>query len=173
MNVDFQTLPETARIWIYQCNRSFSEEEILDISKKLQTFLESWTAHGADLKAAFEFKYKRFIIIGLDQEKQKATGCSIDASVHFIKQLETTYKVDLLDKLNVSYKQGDYVAYKTLKDFKKMAKDKAVSKNTIVFNHLVQTKAEYLDHWEVPAIDSWHARFFSWAQISHLFDIPV
>jgi hypothetical protein len=38
---------------------------------------------------------------------------------------------------------------------------------------LVQTKAEYLDHWEVPAIDSWHARFFSWAQISHLFDIPV
>jgi hypothetical protein len=42
-----------------------------------------------------------------------------------------------------------------------MAKDKAVSKNTIVFNHLVQTKAEYLDHWEVPAIDSWHARFFS------------
>ena len=97
----------------------------------------------------------------MDQEKQKATGCSIDASVHFIKQLETTYKVDLLDKLNVSYKQGDYVAYKTLKDFKKMAKDKAVSKNTIVFNHLVQTKAEYLDHWEVPAIDSWHARFFS------------
>ena len=161
MIVDFQTLPETARIWIYQCNRSFSKEEILDISKKLQTFLEGWTAHGADLKAAFEFKYKRFIIIGLDQEKQKATGCSIDASVHFIKQLETTYKVDLLDKLNVSYKQGDYVAYKTLKDFKKMAKDKAVSKNTIVFNHLVQTKAEYLDHWEVPAIDSWHARFFS------------
>ena len=69
MIVDFQTLPETARIWIYQCNRSFSEEEILDISKKLQTFLEGWTAHGADLKAAFEFKYKRFIIIGLDQEK--------------------------------------------------------------------------------------------------------
>lgn len=53
MIVDFQTLPETARIWIYQCNRSFSEEEILDISKKLQTFLEGWTAHGADLKAAF------------------------------------------------------------------------------------------------------------------------
>ena len=92
MIVDFQTLPQTARIWIYQCNRSFSKEEILEISKKLQTFLEGWTAHGADLKAAFEFKYKRFIIIGLDQEKQKATGCSIDASVHFIKQLENLIK---------------------------------------------------------------------------------
>ena len=45
-------------------------------------------------------------------------------------------------------------------DFKKMAKNKAVSLKTIVFNHLVQTKAEYNDFWEVPASESWHARFF-------------
>ena len=160
MNVEFSSLPQTARIWIYQCNRSFTLDEIQEISNKLQTFLEGWTAHGADLKAAFEIRYKRFIVIGLDQNEQLASGCSIDASIHFIQQLETAFKVDLLDKLNVSYKQGDYIAYKPLKEFKKMVKDKAVSKNTIVFNHLVQTKAEYLDFWEVPAAESWHARFF-------------
>jgi hypothetical protein len=88
-----------------------------------------------------------------------ASGCSIDASVHFIQQLEKAYNVDLLDKMNVSYKQGEYVAYKDLSDFKKMAKDRAVSLNTIVFNNLVATKAEFLDNWEVPAKDSWHARF--------------
>lgn len=160
MTVEFSSLPQTARIWIYQCNRSFTLDEIQEISNKLQTFLEGWTAHGADLKAAFEIRYKRFIVIGLDQNQQLASGCSIDASVHFIQQLETAFKVDLLDKLNVSYKQGDYIAYKPLKEFKKMVKDKAISKNTIVFNHLVQTKAEYLDFWEVPAAESWHARFF-------------
>lgn len=160
MTVEFSSLPQTARLWIYQCNRSFTLDEIQEISNKLQTFLEGWTAHGADLKAAFEIRYKRFIVIGLDQNQQLASGCSIDASVHFIQQLETAFKVDLLDKLNVSYKQGDYIAYKPLKEFKKMVKDKAVSKNTIVFNHLVQTKAEYLDFWEVPAAESWHARFF-------------
>lgn len=160
MTVEFSSLPQTARIWIYQCNRSFTLDEIQEISNKLQTFLEGWTAHGADLKAAFEIRYKRFIVIGLDQNQQLASGCSIDASVHFIQQLETAFKVDLLDKLNVSYKQGDYIAYKPLKEFKKMVKDKAVSRNTIVFNHLVQNKAEYLDFWEVPAAESWHARFF-------------
>ena len=160
MTVEFSSLPQTARIWIYQCNRSFTLDEIQEISNKLQTFLEGWTAHGADLKAAFEIRYKRFIVIGLDQNQQLASGCSIDASVHFIQQLETAFKVDLLDKLNVSYKQGDYIAYKPLKEFKKMVKDKAVSMNPIVFNHLVQTKAEYLDFWEVPAAESWHARFF-------------
>ena len=160
MTVEFSSLPQTARIWIYQCNRSFTLDEIQKISNKLQTFLEGWTAHGADLKSAFEIRYKRFIVIGLDQNQQLASGCSIDASVHFIQQLETAFKVDLLDKLNVSYKQGDYIAYKPLKEFKKMVKDKAVSRNTIVFNHLVQNKAEYLDFWEVPAAESWHARFF-------------
>ena len=160
MTVEFSSLPQTARIWIYQCNRSFTLDEIQEISNKLQNFLEGWTAHGADLKAAFEIRYKRFVVIGLDQNQQSASGCSIDNSVHFIQQLETTFKVDLLDKLNVSYKQGDYIAYKPLKEFKKMVKDKAVSKNTIVFNHLVQNKAEYLDFWEVPAAESWHARFF-------------
>ncbi len=160
MIVEFSSLPQTARIWIYQCNRSFTLDEIQEISNKLQTFLEGWTAHGADLKAAFEIRYKRFIVIGLDQNQQLASGCSIDASVHFIQQLETAFNVNLLDKLNVSYKQGDYVSYKPLKEFKKLVKDKAVSKNTIVFNHLVQTKAEYLDFWEVPAAESWHVRFF-------------
>jgi hypothetical protein len=42
-----------------------------------------------------------------------------------------------------------------------MAKDKSVSKNTIVFNNLVNTKAEYLENWEVPATESWHNRFLS------------
>ncbi|MDB4144253.1 ABC transporter ATPase [Flavobacteriaceae bacterium] len=159
MLVNFNSLPGTARIWIYQCNRSFTDAEVEEITQSLTLFLKNWTAHGADLQAGFEIKYKRFIVIALDQQINAATGCSIDASVKFIQDLESTYKVDLMDKMNVSYKQGDYVAYKSLIDFKKMAKDKAVSKNTIVFNNLVNSKAEYLEFWEVPASESWHSRF--------------
>ncbi|TJY31860.1 ABC transporter ATPase [Pontimicrobium aquaticum] len=161
MLVDFNTLPETARVWIYQANRSFTEQEIEEISAKLDTFIENWTAHGSDLQAGYEVKYKRFIVIALNQNINMATGCSIDASVHFIQQLEKDYNVDLMDKMNVSYKQGEFIAYKPLTDFRKMAKDKAVSKNTIVFNNLVANKAEYLDNWEVPASESWHSRFLN------------
>ena len=159
MFVPFETLPDTSRVWIYQANRPFSEPEVQEISKKLQLFVEQWTAHGADLKASFDIKYNRFITLALDQEMNVATGCSIDASVQFIQQLEKDYQVDLLDKMNVSYKQGEYIAYKTLTDFRKMAKDKAVSPKTIVFNNLVNSKAEYISQWEVPASESWHNRF--------------
>ncbi|MCM8570070.1 ABC transporter ATPase [Gramella jeungdoensis] len=159
MLVPFESLPGSSRVWIYQANRSFTEEEVQEISKKLDGFIEKWTAHGADLKASYEIKYKRFITIALDQQLNAASGCSIDASVNFIQQLEKEYDVDLLDKMNVSYKQGEFIAYKSLSDFRKMAKEKAVSPKTIVFNNLVNNKAEYLSDWEVPASESWHKRF--------------
>lgn len=159
MLVKFENLPETSRIWIYQSNRSFSPMELEEVQNSLDSFVEEWTAHGSDLNAGYEIRYKRFIILALDQSQTSASGCSIDASVHFIQQLEKKYDVELLDKMNVSYKQGDFIAYKPLADFKKMAKQKAVSKNTIVFNNLVANKEEYMHHWEVPASESWHSRF--------------
>ena len=159
MLTDFNTLPESSRVWIYQANRSFTEDEISEIETKLSEFIAVWTAHGQDLQAGFKVVYKRFIVLALNQQLNSATGCSIDASVHFIQNLEKEYHVDLMDKMNVSYKQGEYIAYKPLIDFKKMAKQKAVSKNTIVFNNLVTNIAEFNENWEVPASESWHGRF--------------
>ena len=159
MLVDFDSLPEESRVWIYQANRSFSDDELLEIKDKLNVFIQNWTAHGSDLQSGYAIEYKRFIVIALNQNLNNATGCSIDASVHFIQGIEKDYNVDLMDKMNVSYKQGEFVAYKTLLDFKKMAKDKAVSKNTIVFNNMVNNIAEFKENWEVPASESWHSRF--------------
>lgn len=159
MLVDFNQLPSESRVWIYQSSRKLSEVEVEFISKQTKLFLTQWTAHGVNLEAGFEIRYQRFIIIGLNQENASASGCSIDASVHFIQSLEKALGVDLLDKMNVTYYTGEFIAYKSLLDFKKMAKDKSVSLNTIVFNNLVNTKEEYQENWEVPAKDSWHSRF--------------
>jgi hypothetical protein len=159
MLVDFKDLSGESRVWIYQCNRSFTEEEIETISKDIETFLEAWAAHGQQLKTSYLFKYNRFIVISVDESESSASGCSIDSMVHFIQSIENEYNVDLMDKMNVSYKHGEYVAFKPLLDFKKMVRQKAVNANTIVFNNLVASKQEFEDYWEVPLKDSWHARF--------------
>jgi hypothetical protein len=160
MLIEFNTLPEHSKIWIYQSNRRFTEEELVLVSNKTKVFLEQWAAHGTGLQAGFELKYERFIVIAVDQDEQSATGCSIDASVRFIQELEQELGVELLDKMNVAFKQGDFVNFKTLLDFKAMAKSGAIGKNTIVFNNLVTNIAEYNENWEVPAHESWHSRFF-------------
>lgn len=160
MLVPFENLPEDSRIWIYQSNRKFSDVEFDEIETALQQFLNGWAAHGTGLEASYQLKYNRFIIIAVNQDAHAATGCSIDASVQFIQDLEKRYDVDLLDKMNVTFKLGEHIAHKPLTEFKKMAKDKAVSPNTIVFNNLVNTVGEWNDFWEVPANESWHSRFF-------------
>lgn len=160
MFVPFESLPDDSKIWIYQSNRKFSDIEIQEIEDELKIFLDNWTAHGQHLEASFVTRYNRFVIIAVNQEIQAATGCSIDASVQLIQNLEQKYSVDLLDKMNVTFKMGEHVAFKPLIEFKKLAKEKAVSENTIVFNNLLNTLGEWKDFWEVPASDSWHNRFF-------------
>ena len=161
MTTKFENLPDDSRIWIYQSNRKLNDEEVSEIETKTHTFLKQWTAHGKNLEAGFEIKYNRFIVIGLNQENASASGCSIDSSVYFIQSLEKEYGLDLLDKMNVTFYNGQYIAHKSLEDFKKMAKARSVSKNTVVFNNLVVSKADYLENWEVPAMDSWHSRFLA------------
>jgi hypothetical protein len=160
MLVPFEKLPETSRIWIYQADRAFTAGEVSDLKEALDAFLGQWTAHGADLHAGYLLPYDRFIVIGLDQGPHAASGCSIDASVHFIQQLEARFGVVLLDRMNVTFKQGAQIAYKPLQEFRKMARARAVSENTVVFNNLVTNKYEFEHDWEVPASESWHKRFF-------------
>ena len=161
MITDFKNLPDDSRIWIYQSNRKLSDDEVSEINTKTESFLKQWTAHGKDLEAGFEIRYNRFIVIALNQENASASGCSIDASVYFIQSLEKEYGLDLMDKMNVTFYNGDFIAHKSLSDFKKMAKARSVSQNTVVFNNLVITKGDYIENWEIPARDSWHSRFLA------------
>ncbi|CAI8270366.1 MAG: Uncharacterised protein [Flavobacteriaceae bacterium] len=160
MIVDFDVISEESRIWIYQSNRTLSPVEVIEIEAKIKDFLISWTAHGSDLQASFLIKYNRFIVISLNESFNIATGCSIDSSVRFIQELEKLYDVSLLDKMNVSYRHGEFIAYKPLIEFKKMIKNRSISKKTIVFNNLINSKSEFLNNWEVPIEESWHNRFF-------------
>lgn len=160
MLLPFEDMPDHSRVWIYQSNRKISEAEIELIQDKLDAFIGQWSAHGSPLQASYKIVYNRFIIIAVDETQQNVTGCSIDASVAVILEIQKELEIDLLDKLNVTFKLGEHVAHKSLIDFKKMAKEKAVSGKTIVFNNLVTNIGEWREFWEIPAEESWHKRFF-------------
>ena len=95
-----------------------------------------------------------------DDIESPLNNLDIDISVSFILKLQEKYSITLLDKINVCFKQGEYVQYKDLKDFKKLIKDKGVNKNTIVFDNLISTKMEFDTYWEVPASESWYGNMF-------------
>ena len=74
------------------------------------------------LKTAYDLPYNHFIVIGLDEEVHGASGCSIDASVHLIQEIEQAFDLILLDKMNVCYRVDSQIVYTPLKAFRKLAK---------------------------------------------------
>ncbi|WP_288956300.1 ABC transporter ATPase [uncultured Polaribacter sp.] len=159
MFVDYSKIPDDAKIWIYPSSRKFYNTEIEVIENKIAAFITSWKSNDEDFKASYQFLHNRFIILFADDEKSILTNSDIDASVSFILKLQEEYEVELLDKMNVCFKQGKFVQYKELKDFKKLLKDKAVTGKTIIFDNLITTKQDFENYWEVTVEDSWYNRF--------------
>ena len=159
MFVDYTEISEDAKVWIYPSNRKFYPAEILEIEQKIKTFVENWKKEDENFKVSYQFLYNRFIVLIADDENATVTNTDIDTSVSFILELQETYKVDLLDKMNVCFKQGEFVQYKELKDFKKLVKNRAVTAKTIIFDNLITNNHDFKNFWEIPIEESWYNRF--------------
>ena len=159
MLVDYKELPDDAKVWIYPSNRKFYPNEIPLVEKQLQEFVKSWKSDDENFRASYQFLYNRFLIFIADTATSSLSVAEIDQLVAFILELQTAYKIELLDKMNVCFKQGVYVQYKELKDFKKLIKNRAVTGKTIVFDNLITNKKEYENYWELPIEESWYKRF--------------
>ena len=159
MYTPYKNLPNNSRVWIYQSNREFTEKELEFISTKAEEFINSWTRHGDDLKGSYTIKYNQFLVLAVDESFNNVSGCSIDTSVHFIQALERELQLNLMDKMNVTFKNGNHINLVRLSDFQKFAKEHKITQETIVFNNMVATKEDFENSWEVPAKDSWHKRF--------------
>ena len=159
MFVDFKEIPEDAKVWVYPSSRKFYANEIEPLEEKVKAFISTWKQDDDTFKASYKILYKRFIVITADNVTTPLKGADIDASVSFILGLQQEYEVELLDRMNVCFKQGEFVQYKDLKDFKKLLKNKALTGKSIVFDNLITTKEDFENFWEIPIEDSWYNRF--------------
>ncbi|MAW64936.1 MAG: ABC transporter ATPase [Flavobacteriales bacterium] len=153
-------LPDSSRVWVYQSNRAFSESELSDLKECLMHFNLSWEAHGKKLNSAIELYYNQFIVIFVDESFQDATGCSIDKSVALMKDIEAKFGVEMLDRMNLAYKQEESIKNIKIGDFQLKARSGEFDTNLVVFNNLVKNKGEFLANWETIAKKSWHINLF-------------
>lgn len=152
--------PES-RVWIYQSNQPLSQSQLAEIGIILNDFTKTWSAHNQALKASFELRYNRFIILIVDETQAGASGCSIDKSVRLMQELENKFNINLLDRFNIAYKIADEVKSADRNEFEQLIKDGVVSATTPVFNNMVSNYQEYQKNWETTIENSWHNRVFS------------
>src|SRR5690606_12354787 len=148
------------RIWIYQSNRELTEREEALVMDKLEGFTAQWRAHGTPLSAKAEIRYKRFIIIMVDDTVAPPSGCSIDKSVHLLKEIEQETGLSLFVRLQVAYRDNGEIKAVPRGAFERLLETGQVNEDTIVFNNLVTSYPDLESNWEVPLRESWHARVF-------------
>lgn len=163
MLTEFDKLPTTARVWVYQANRPFSAPEENSILEKAQTFLASWTAHSQELKAAARIAHHRFVVLAVDESHNAASGCSIDKSVHFVQSLESQFTVSLFDRTKQAFLIGGDVRLIDLKDLKNAVESGEITGETLAFNNLVDNVGDLQNQWLQPASQTWLKRYFKQA----------
>lgn len=153
-------LHDTSRVWVYQSNRAFTNDEMERLLPLLSDFNNNWVAHSKKLNSVIEVFYNQFIVLFVDEYSQEATGCSIDSSVSLIKEIEDKFAVSLLDRLNLTYKENNEIKTLKMADFQEAIKAGKFTNEVTVYNNLVTTKSEFLNNWEVQAKNSWHNNLF-------------
>lgn len=154
----FAEFPTGAHIWIYQSSRFLTESEANTIREKAKTFTETWNAHKMPLTADADVLHNLFLVLIADETKTGASGCSIDSSVRFVKQLEQEFQLNFFDRLNVAYKTGNGISLVNYQELIEAIKSGKTAKNIEIFNNAIQTKNELDTSWLIPVAQSWLAR---------------
>jgi hypothetical protein len=157
----YQELPPHSRVWIYQSDRILSENEVADINARAEEFITNWNAHGAALSAAFTLVNNLFLIFFVDESKAKASGCSIDSSVGFIKHIEKRFNLDLFNRLNIAYEVDGELGIAKMAEFQQLLAEGKLTEDTVVYNNLVATKEEFEKGWRTTVSSSWHAKLLA------------
>ncbi len=159
MLVSFESLSPNSRIWIYQSSRVLTPEEQSILQSETEAFLIEWTAHGQTLRAGMRIEFDQFLIIGVNEDVNEASGCSIDKCVAFIRQMGKSLNTDFLDRSLIAYRLDGKMHIMDFKDFKNSLSKDEISQRAEIFNNAVHTKKEFDKEWIQPVETSWLGKY--------------
>ncbi|MXY24304.1 MAG: ABC transporter ATPase [Acidobacteria bacterium] len=159
--IEFDELPGDARVWIFSAARKLTEPEQARLLAEVDAFINQWGAHAVPLTAGRDLVYGQFLFIAVDQRAAGPSGCSIDALVRRMQELQEEIDVELVNHAPVLFRQGEAIARVPRDAFARLADAGKVGPDTTVFNNTLTSLGEVrAGRWEVPAADSWHAQAF-------------
>jgi hypothetical protein len=143
------------RIWIYLSDKKISGELRGLITKDCESFILEWNAHGTKLNSSFRILHEHFLIFEVNEENHHASGCSIDKQVHFIKQLEQKYGINLLNRLLIAYRLNNELIVKSANEVKQAIKNNLLPPDTITFDTSITDSFLFEKEFEKPISASW------------------
>jgi len=135
------------QVWIYRSVKKLNQEQENEIAGMAGEFINQWAAHGNKLAADFDILYGHYLVFFVDKSVAEATGCSIDASVGFIREVESNYELGLLDRMQIGFLKGEEVEFHHFNELKTLLETGEIKEDDLVFNAMVTNKKEFDDEF--------------------------
>jgi hypothetical protein len=146
---------------VFPAQRRLDSEEEAALRARVEAFLSGWTAHGRPLRAGMEWREGQFLFVAVDESTVPPSGCSIDALVNNLKELEEVNALTLLDRSPVWYRADGEIRCVTRGEFRVLVEEGRVDEETAVFDPSITRVSELREGgWEKPAGTGWHRRAF-------------
>jgi hypothetical protein len=159
--VPFETLPDSARIWVFASDRDLSGASADTLLAAVDEFLATWRAHGVPLRSARAWRDNRFLAVGVDVTAENASGCSIDGLFRTLQTLQREIGAQMVGGGRVFYRnRGGAVETTTREDFSARTKRGEITPSTPVFDISLTDAASWRTRFEAPAGASWTASYF-------------
>lgn len=146
------------KVWIYLSDKKLDGDLLNTINEKGQEFVKNWKAHDVPLTASFDVLHNRFIVVKVDETQYNASGCSIDKLLRLIKQFESDFHLQLLNRLLVAYKTEGGVEVVNASKIKELLFSKTTSPNTLVYNVAAANSDEFAN-WLQPLAETWLKKY--------------
>ena len=160
MYIPFDELPPQARIWIYQANRPLTAAEQTEIKPLLERFATEWSSHGKGLQSSAALLHNRFLVLANNEDATAASGCSIDASVRFVRELEQQFDIAFFDRTQLAFLRDGEVQLVSMNQLKDSIAAGDIRKDTLYFDTLVNTYGDLQSDWPRQVQQSWLNRYF-------------
>lgn len=162
MNFDYKYLLDGnfhtgSKVWVYQSDRLFTNDEKQTIDKLLHDFTLQWKSHGTPVKGAAHLFFNQFVVLIADETATGVSGCSTDSSVRLIKVIEEQFGAKLFDRTTLAFIIDEQVELFPLSQLQNAIDNGLINADTLYFNNLVQTKEELENKWMIPVKNSWLA----------------
>ena len=89
-------------------------------------------------QSAREVRHGQFVFVGVNERAAGVSGCSVDALVRRMGQLQSLLGVDLTDNAPVLFRRGERIERVPRERFAELAAAGEVSLDTVVFDNTVQ-----------------------------------
>lgn len=152
-------MPAHARVWVYKTARDIAKAEQRMIMEQGALFTTGWSTHGTPLDACVDVLHNRFVVVAVDEVQAKASGCSIDKAVGFIKDLEFQLNLTLTDRMVVVHEHDGRITSCRVDQLPVLLAEGVMHSGTIVYDDLVATVGDLRERFRIPLRESWMQRY--------------